>query len=148
MTLHKNGVYAVYEATKLILEDPKNMGDYNGIGPTDVQRTMLPNFSVSYVSACMRQLLEDGYIVELPESKRTKRLYMLTDKELLAPDSPTLSEDILEKDINELIDNLEKIQDLIPKVLFRLLDVSRSLGKFRKLKELLTNASSIARTNL
>lgn len=149
----RKSVEEVYEAAKLALEDPRYK---DGIGPADLKRELGLPHDVSHVSACMRTLFDEGYLLLLPGSMLRKKFYGLTAKEFkpvakppaYAASTPPLMEDRLTTDINCLIENLESIQEVLPRVLAGLLDMSKYCDKFKKLKEILADVSSVARRNL
>jgi len=120
----------------------------------------------------MNVLAREGYLKEKPVLDKTKKRKRYTFGNKIYPYEPVLiksspetkpapasapepkypeifySEKELEEDINALIDNLENVKSLIPKVLAGLLDVTKAMVKFKKLKEILGDVADLASKNL
>lgn len=143
-------LYDVYEAIRLVVEAPEHSETYaiKGIGPAELKRVMNLNYAPSHVGTCMRILRQRKILKELPHSMTTKKFYLLTGDNFRDPRIQTVPEEVMEKLINELIEDLEKIQGLLPGAIAKLLDVSKSFERFKKVKELLAGLAVIARKNL
>jgi len=117
----------------------------DGIGPTDLHRRYLPHLSLSSTSKAMQELFLSGYLQETTLSHRTKRKYVITDKALPITSISSTPEERLNGDINALIESLETMQDVIPGVLAKLLDLSRAFDQLKKIKEVLSGVTSLTK---
>jgi len=112
-------------------------------------------FSYKYIANIMNALGKMGVLAVQQEKicGTAGKFYGLAEQPptVTAP-SPPGRDSTLDEQLNVLIDNLELfqavLQETIPSILSKLLDLSKMLDRFRKVQEIMVGMQKIARLNV